>query len=93
MMSLEQKKAYLGTIRRRYKKSSHQEKAKILGEFCSVCKYNRKYGVRLLVKKQKRGCPCKVRNIIEQNIGNKPKKHENPNAFYQSFNTTGRRLG
>lgn len=52
MMRHEQKKAYLETIRRRYKKSTRQEKALILDEFCSVCKYNRKYAVRLLGKKQ-----------------------------------------
>ena len=54
MMSLEQKKAYLETIRRRYKKSTRQQKAMILDEFCSVCKYNRKYAVRMLGKKQKK---------------------------------------
>jgi len=54
MMSLEQKKAYLETIRRRYKKSTRSQKALILDEFCSVCKYNRKYAVRLLGKKQKK---------------------------------------
>lgn len=52
-MSLEQKKAYLEEIRRRYKKSTRQQKAMILDEFCSVCHYNRKYAIRVL-KKQKR---------------------------------------
>ncbi|MDP3562530.1 MAG: hypothetical protein Q8R83_10180 [Legionellaceae bacterium] len=54
MMSLEQKKAYLETIRKWYKKSKIKQKAKILDEFCSVCEYNRKYAVRLLCKKQKK---------------------------------------
>lgn len=54
MMSLEQKKAYLETIRKRYKKATKKQKAKILDEFCSVCEYNRKYAVRLLRKKQKK---------------------------------------
>lgn len=59
MMSLEQRKAYLGEIRKRYKKSTRQQKAKILDEFCSVCQYNRKYAIRLLKKrhKQKRKRP------------------------------------
>src|SRR5918994_3586899 len=54
MMSFEQKKAYLETIRKRYKKSTRQEKASILNEFCSVCKYNRKYAIRVLGKKRKK---------------------------------------
>ena len=54
MMSLEQKKAYLEAIRKRYKKATRQQKALILDEFCSVCKYNRKYAVRLLGKKLKK---------------------------------------
>lgn len=54
MMSLEQKKAYLETIRKRYKKATKKQKAIILDEFCSVCEYNRKYAVRLLRKKQKK---------------------------------------
>ena len=70
MMSLEQKKAYLETIRRRYKKSSRQEKAKILDEFCSVCRYNRKYSVRLLAKKQKKkqGRPGRKSKYNNQNL-------------------------
>ena len=54
MMSLEQKKAYLETIRKRYKRATRKQKATILDEFCSVCEYNRKYAVRLLRKKQKK---------------------------------------
>lgn len=54
MMRLEQKKAYLETIPRRYKKSTRKQKALILDEFCSVCKYNRQYAVRLLGKNKRR---------------------------------------
>lgn len=54
MMSLEQKKAYLQEIRRRYKQSIRQQKATILDEFCSICHYNRKYAIRLLKKQHKK---------------------------------------
>lgn len=54
MMSLEQKKAYLQEIRRRYKKSTRQQKAIILDEFCSICHYNRKYAIRLLKNQHKK---------------------------------------
>jgi hypothetical protein len=54
MMSPEQRKAYLETIRRRYKKSTRRQKATILDEFCSICDYNRKYAIRILRKKQKK---------------------------------------
>ncbi len=53
-MSLEQRKAYLEEIRRRYRKSTRQGKATILDEFCSVCNYNRKYAIRLLKKQPKK---------------------------------------
>lgn len=54
MMSLEQRKAYLEEIKKRYKKSNRQDKARILDEFCSVCNYNRKYAIRLLKKRVKK---------------------------------------
>lgn len=47
-MSRNEKRAYLEAIKRRYRKSSRQQKTKILDEFCAVCKYNRKYAVRIL---------------------------------------------
>jgi len=70
MMSLEQKKAYLETIRKRYKRATRKQKATILDEFCSVCEYNRKYAVRLLRKKQKkkRGRPGRKSRYDELNI-------------------------
>jgi hypothetical protein len=51
MMSLEQRGAYLEEIKKRYKKSNRQGKARILDEFYSVCNYNRKYAIRLLKKR------------------------------------------
>lgn len=39
---------YLKSIYQRYQKSTHIEKKEILNEFCKVCKYNRKYAIRLL---------------------------------------------
>ncbi len=54
MMSLEQKKAYLEEIKKRYKKSNRQDNARILDEFCSVCKYNSKYAILLLKKRIKK---------------------------------------
>jgi hypothetical protein len=54
-MSREGKRAYLQSIRSRYKKSSRAKKAKILDEFCIICSYNRKYAIRILnQRKQKR---------------------------------------
>ena len=39
---------YLKSIYQRYQKSTRIEKKEILNEFCKVCKYNRKYAIRLL---------------------------------------------
>ena len=50
-MSRNEKLAYLEAIRRRYKKSNRNQKAKILDEFCAVCGYNRKYAIRILKKR------------------------------------------
>jgi len=54
MMSLEQRRAYLEEIKKRYKNSNRQGKARILDEFCSVCNYNRKYAIRILKKRVKK---------------------------------------
>jgi hypothetical protein len=54
MMSLEQRKAYLAEIHKRYKKSTREQKTLMLNEFCSVCNYNRKYAIRLLKKRPKK---------------------------------------
>ena len=47
-MSNEAKREYLKNIRPRYQKASKSEKMSILNEFCTVCKYNRKYAIRVL---------------------------------------------
>lgn len=69
-MSLEQKKAYFKEIRTRYKKSTRQQKATILDEFCSVCHYNRKYAIRLLktTQKKKRKRPGQKPRYDSQNL-------------------------
>jgi len=52
------KDAYLGAIKKRYRKSNKAEKGKILDEFCAVCGYHRKSALRRL-----HHSPCrKVRN-------------------------------
>jgi hypothetical protein len=53
-MSPSQKRSYREDIRRRYKKSSRKKKAVILDEFCEVCRYNRKYAIRILNHKPKK---------------------------------------
>lgn len=50
-MSNKAKKEYLLEIKKRYLTASKDEKTVILEEFCKVCKYNRKYAIRLLNKK------------------------------------------
>lgn len=47
-MGKKSRKEYLESIRERYRKAGKKEKSVILGEFCAVCGYNRKYAVRLL---------------------------------------------
>ena len=47
-MSLSAKAEYLAAIKPRYKTASRSEKHCILDEFCRVCRYNRKYAIRLL---------------------------------------------
>ena len=49
-MGNSEKKSYLLAILGRYAVASRQEKQKILYEFCAVCKYNRKYAIRILRK-------------------------------------------
>ena len=39
---------YLKSIYQRYHKSTRKEKREILNEFCTVCRYNRKYAIRIL---------------------------------------------
>jgi hypothetical protein len=47
-MVLQSRRDYLEAIRTRYRKAGRTEKGIILGEFCAICGYNRKYAIRLL---------------------------------------------
>jgi hypothetical protein len=63
-MSNSAKKEYLFEVRKRYFIAAKAEKSLILDELCAVCKFNRKYAIRLLSKKQteykrKKGRPKK----------------------------------
>lgn len=49
------RKEYLAAIRERYRTAGRKAKSVILGEFCEVCGYNRKYAVRLLNGKAGKG--------------------------------------
>ncbi|MBZ0198846.1 MAG: hypothetical protein K8H86_03195 [Ignavibacteriaceae bacterium] len=51
-MSNKAKLEYLQEIRKRYFIITRKEKTLVLDEFCAVCKYNRKYAVRLINKKE-----------------------------------------
>ena len=51
-MSNSAKKEYLNEIRKRYFLATKEEKSQILDELCTVCKFNRKYAIRVLGKKQ-----------------------------------------
>jgi len=67
-MSKKSKTEYLLEIRERYKKSTKEEKNKILNEFCSVCSYNRKYAIRILNQWSLRVCGSN-----KHRCGTKPK--------------------
>jgi hypothetical protein len=53
-MGRKEKTAYLDAIRKRYRKAKRRDKKAILDEFCAVCKYNRKYAIRLLGRPRKK---------------------------------------
>lgn len=48
------KQEYLREIRARYLLADKREKGRILDEFCRVCKYHRKYAIRLLNRRPRR---------------------------------------
>jgi len=50
-MSIEARKEYLKAIRDRYQKADRKYKTTILNEFCAVCRYSRKYAIRVLNSK------------------------------------------
>lgn len=47
-MTIEARREYLSAIKERYKNATKREKTLILNEFCQVCRYSRKYAIRLL---------------------------------------------
>jgi hypothetical protein len=47
-MPIELRRAYLDTIRARYKNALKKQKGAILSEFCVNCNYSRKYAIRIL---------------------------------------------
>ena len=53
-MGHKEKDAYREAIRLRYAHSNRAGKKLILDEFCAVCRYNRKYAIRLLGKCKKK---------------------------------------
>lgn len=52
-MGKNERQAYLKAIRSRYHRARKGVKVTILDEFCSVCRYNRKYAIRLLNQRTK----------------------------------------
>jgi hypothetical protein len=53
-MGHKEKEAYWRAIRLRYAHSNRAGKRQILDEFCAICRYNRKYAIRLLGKHKKK---------------------------------------
>ncbi len=51
-MNLNEKRAYLESIKGRYKKSTREQKQRILDEFCATTGYNRKYAIQALKKRK-----------------------------------------
>jgi hypothetical protein len=54
-MGKQERRAYLEAIRTRYRRAGKAGKSAILDEFCAVCSYHRKYALRLLSARYKRG--------------------------------------
>ena len=52
-MGKHERQAYLKAIRTRYRRARKKVKVTILDEFCCVCRYNRKYAIRLLNQRAK----------------------------------------
>ena len=74
-MSKKSRYEYLLTIRERYIQSDKEGKNKILNEFCKICRYNRKYAIRILNKD-----PVKGKRSNKKRCGPKP-KYDNPNLI------------
>jgi hypothetical protein len=73
-MSHKAKAEYLREIRPRYKSASKLEKENILDEFCEVCRYNRKYAIRLLNKEEN----------PQEDQKKKPKKLGRPRCYHNA---------
>jgi hypothetical protein len=54
-MEINEKRSYLETIKKRYRKSNRKQKKKILDEFCATTGYNRKYAIYALRKRKRKG--------------------------------------
>ena len=73
IMSCASRREYLRRIYPRYQRAGHEEKQRILDEFCAICDYNRKYAIRVLngpppaerrtKKRRRRGVTCGSRVI------------------------------
>ena len=59
-MGKNERQAYLKAIRTRYHRARKKVKVTILDEFCSVCRYNRKYAIRLLNQRAKVRKKCRT---------------------------------
>ena len=53
-MGKNERYAYLKAIKNRYQQADKKSKTIILNEFCQICRYNRKYAIRLLNQRRKR---------------------------------------
>lgn len=53
-MGKNERYAYLEAVRGRYRDADREHKSIILGEFCQVCGYNRKYAIRILNRRRER---------------------------------------
>jgi hypothetical protein len=54
-MKINEKRSYLETVKKRYRKSNRKQKKKILDEFCATTGYNRKYAIYALRKRKGKG--------------------------------------
>lgn len=54
-MGKQERRVYLETIRTCYRRADNAGKGAILNEFCAVCGHHRKYTLRLLGIRHKRG--------------------------------------
>jgi len=70
-------KEYINEMRSRYRAASKKEQTKLLDEIMSVCKWNRKYLIRVLNKKPVPRYPTAVYGVIKKQSG-RPKVYHAP---------------